>query len=456
MRWWLASILVITACGRIFAQEGEQNRHTDSRARFVHRINLWDEDGRNISTKDTEQRPYSPAQTCGRCHPTIFISHGWHFNAPDKSVPPGRVGEPWMYQDATTRTLLPMSYRDWPATWSPRDVGVSDWQFVLMFGRHIPGGGPGMNPTTQPVDPKARWQFSGKLEVDCMICHSADNSHDPTDRAKVQIAINQNFKWAPTIAMGLAHVPGSAKTLKIEAPEEGSNEPPRKPTLKMTYDKTKFDAEDKVLFNVARKVPNNRCYFCHTANPVGPDVAPLWQHDGDVHLVKGMSCTDCHREAIDHMTTRSYEWEYKDRKDSSLATLTCRGCHLGTYADPAATAGMGGKLGSPRPQHWGLPAIHFEKLTCTACHSGPWPSLKPGLVQTSMAHALGLEVPTRNADTVPKIVQPIFVRQSDGKIAPHRAVWPNYWGRMSKDKIDVIPPGVVKEAAGDDLPAARE
>jgi len=456
MKWRLAGILVICLCGKIFAQEGEQNRHTDSRARFVHRINLWDEDGRNISMKDTEQRPYSPAQTCGRCHPTIFISHGWHFNAPDKSIAPGRVGEPWMYQDATTRTLLPMSYRDWPGTWSPKDVGLSDWQFVLMFGRHLPGGGPGMNPTTQPVDPKARWQFSGKLEVDCMICHSADNSHDPTERGKTVIQIAQNFKWAPTMALGLAHVPGSAKTLKIEPPEEGSNEPAKKPTLKMTYDKTKFDAEDRVLFNVARKVANNRCYFCHTANPVGSNVAPLWQHDGDVHLVKGMSCTDCHREAIDHMTTRSYEWEYKDRKEPALATLTCRGCHLGTHADSATTAGMGGKLGSPRPEHRGLPAIHFEKLSCTACHSGPWPSLKPGLVHTSMAHALGLEIPTRNADTVPKIEQPIFVRGADGKIAPHRAVWPNFWGRMGKDNITVIPPSVVKEAAGEDLPAARE
>jgi len=456
MRWWIYSILVVSFCGRIFAQEGEQNRHTDSRARFVHRINLWDEDGRNISMKDPEQRPYSPAQTCGRCHPTLFISHGWHFNAPDKSVPPGRAGEPWMVQDATTRTLLPVSYRNWPGTWSPKDAGLSDWQFVLMFGRQMPGGGAGMNPTTQPVDPKARWQFSGRLEVDCMICHSADNSHDPTDRAKLQIEINQNFKWAPTIAMGLAHVPGSAKTLKIEPPEEGSNEPPKKPTLKMTYDKTRFDAEDKVLFNVARKVPNNRCYFCHTANSVGADVPPLWQHDGDVHLVKGMTCTDCHRESIDHMTTRSYEWEWRDRKDASLETLTCRGCHLGAPHGQAATAHMGGKLGSPRPEHRGLPAIHFERLSCTACHSGPWPSLKSGFVQTSMAHALGLEKPTRTAETVPRIEQPIFVRGADGKIAPHRAVWPNFWGRMSKDNIAVIPPSVVKEAAGDDLPAVRE
>jgi hypothetical protein len=83
--------------------------------------------------------------------------------------------------------------------------------------------------------------------------------------------------------------------------------------------------------------------------------------------------------------------------------------------------------------------------------------MKPGLVQTSMAHALGLEKPTRNVDTVPKIEQPIFVRGADGKIAPHRAVWPNFWGRMGKDSITAIPPSVVKEAAGDEvLPATRE
>jgi hypothetical protein len=427
----ISSLLVLCLPLLVRAQEGEQNRHTDSRARFVHRINLWDEDGRNISMKDTEQRPYSPTSTCSRCHPTIHISHGWHFNATDPSVAPGRNGEPWLYSDATTRTLLPISYRSWPGTWSPKEVGMSDWQFVLLFGRHHPGGGPGFNPTTQPADAKARWEFSGKLEVDCMICHSADNSHDPAERAR-QIELLQNFKWAPTVAMGLAHVPGSAKTLKVEPPEDGASEQPKKPTLKMSYDKTKFDAEDKVLFNVARKVPNNRCYYCHTALEVGPNVAPRWQHDGDVHLVKGMTCTDCHRESISHVTTRGYEREAGEKKDALLATLSCRGCHLGARGADGPTAAMGGKLGSPRPEHRGLPEVHFAKLTCTACHSGPWASMKPGFVQTSMAHALGLEKPTRTWETVPRIEQPIFVRGADGKIGPHRAVWPNYFGRKGR------------------------
>jgi len=117
---------------------------------------------------------------------------------------------------------------------------------------------------------------------------------------------------------------------------------------------------------------------------------------------------------------------------------------------------MGGKLASPRPEHRGLPEIHFAKLSCTACHSGPWPSMKPGLVQTSMAHALGLEKPTRTPDTVPKILQPLFLRGADGKIAPHRAVWPNYFARMAGPTITPIPPSIIKEAAGDILPPTRE
>src|SRR5687768_5240521 len=164
------SLLIVLLLGTtVFAQsgEGEQNRTTDSRARFVHRINLWDESGLNISMKNAEAKPYSPTMTCARCHPTIMISHGWHFNAMDPNVKPGRAGEPWMYHDPTTRTLIPVSYRDWPRTWHPKDVGMSDWAFVLNFGRHHPGGGPGFAPTTQPIDPKARWEFSGKLDIDC-------------------------------------------------------------------------------------------------------------------------------------------------------------------------------------------------------------------------------------------------------------------------------------------------
>src|SRR5438874_609605 len=89
----------------------EENRHTDARSRFVHRINLRAENGTPITLEKPE--PYSPMATCAACHPTNLISHGWHFNYIDQSVNPGRPGEPWIYIDATTRTQIPLSYRKW-------------------------------------------------------------------------------------------------------------------------------------------------------------------------------------------------------------------------------------------------------------------------------------------------------------------------------------------------------
>src|SRR5213079_1570661 len=64
--------------------------------------------------------------------------------------------------------------------------------------------------------------------------------------------------------------------------------------------------------------------------------------------------------------------------------------------------------------------------------------------------------PTRTPDTVPKILQPVFLRGADGKIAPHRAVWPNYFGRMGGKTITPIPPSEIKEAAEEILPPVRE
>jgi hypothetical protein len=459
----LAFLVFVTTSSLCLAQEGatEPQRRVDSRSTFVHRINIWDESGLNINVKDENPKPYSPSMTCGRCHPTSLISHGLHFNATDPSVAPGRPGEPWIFLDATTRTQLPISHRTWKGTWRPADIGLTDWSFTLQFGRHLPGGGPGLNPTTRPADPKARWQFSGQLENDCMICHSADNTHDPAERAR-QVELFQNLKWAPSVAMGLAAVNGAAKTLKLDDDDDDADKTAAAgkakaiPTLKMVYDKARFDAEGKILFNVVRKPPADRCYYCHTSLNVSPAAPPAWQHDGDIHLRKGLSCNDCHRHGIDHAVTRNYEGEATDRNDPSLAVLSCRGCHLG--AEGASVTGpLGGKLGSPRPAHKGLPPLHLEKLSCTACHSGPWPSESLMRVQTSMAHALGLEKPTRKAESLPAIVEPVFRRTAPGgQIAPYRTVWPNFWGRIQGGSVMPITPAQVKTAAKEILPAVRE
>jgi hypothetical protein len=110
---------------------------------------------------------------------------------------------------------------------------------------------------------------------------------------------------------------------------------------------------------------------------------------------------------------------------------------------------MGGRLGAPVPKHKGLPTIHFEKLACTACHSGPMPGAQAVRTQTSMAHGLGVHAKDRSADALPWIQAAVFAPQADGKLGPNRMMWPAFWGRLSKDgAVKPLLPDAVNKTAG--------
>ena len=87
-----------------------------------------------------------------------------------------------------------------------------------------------------------------------------------------------------------------------------------------------------------------------------------------------------------------------------------------------------------------MPTIHFEKLSCTACHAGPFPSEREQIVHTSLAHKLGLPGPARGENTAPIIVQPVFLRGADGRIAPHKMFWPSYWAWLKEGKVTPLLP----------------
>src|SRR5512139_303807 len=61
----------------------------------VHLIKLYDEFDHVIRPLETPVMPFSPKQTCRKCHDYERIKGGWHFNAAD-SVLHGRRGEPWI------------------------------------------------------------------------------------------------------------------------------------------------------------------------------------------------------------------------------------------------------------------------------------------------------------------------------------------------------------------------
>lgn len=416
---------------------------TGSRAPFFHRITIYDESGQAIAPGDEGAKPYSPAKTCGKCHDYGEISTGWHFNAANPKVKPGRPGEPWILSDLQTGTQIPLSYRAWPGTYQPSALGLTPWDFVQRFGRQTPGGGLGDKRPDKAKDPHARWTVSGNLEIDCLSCHSADLMRDSGEWVR-QIE-NQNYRWAPSATIGLGAIKGEARNL----PEDYDPEMPASPDQQqkppvLTYDKNLFNANDQVHINVSRAGSAKQCYTCHTARLVGKDVPEEWQTGKDVHLaMAGLSCVDCHPNGINHATTRGDEHAGVP-EDSLSASFSCKGCHLGPK----------GHFGAPRPRHAGLPPLHLERLTCTACHSGPKPDKQTVSVLTSMAHGLNLPELDRRLDLPPYIAEPVFVRQKDGKIGPQRAMWPAFFGRIKNKKVMPLAPEAVVKAAGAALPPA--
>ena len=474
------------------ATQGE-NLKTESRTPFLHHIPVRDAEGQVIALpapfdeqgkpQEARANPVSTAQTCGRCHEYEAIGNGWHFNAAKGNAKPGRPGEPWILADPATRTQIPISYRGWPGTFKPADLGMNDFDFLMEFARHLPGGGAGEPAQIDPKDVNmGRMLITGKMEIDCLLCHESTGHYNHETRFKAMNVLN--IKWAPTIGAGLGTFGGfrNAKAF-ADSWRPGRAVPTNLPAIK--YERSKFDADNNVLFQVTRRAPVNACYYCHTSESQLGDAR--WHSDLDFHIRAGMSCVDCHRNGVDHMIVRGYEGEVKDRavtadmielrvkllrRDNAslnqedakklagrqltdelgmVETFSCRGCHLGANEANQATAQLGGRLGAPRPVHKGLPPIHFEKMTCTACHSGPFPSDQPQIVHTSLAHKLGLPAPARGERTPPVIVQPVFLRDGDGRIAPNKVVWPSYWGRLKDGKITPMPPGEV--AKTDKLPA---
>lgn len=426
-------------------QELLGDKSDGSRAIPIHLIPLLNEDGEKISPDDKPLLPFSMRQTCGACHSYNVIGRGWHFNATDSNIPPGRPAQPWILVDMATGTQIPLSHRPWPGTFRPEQLGLTPRKFLRLFGRHIPGGGVGEQESTDP-DEITREFISGKLEANCMSCHDADPAHNQAEYA-IQAA-RENFRWAAAATCGFATVSGSAKDMPdtYDPLMPKVLDDPKLTPPSVTYRKEAFDSRNQVFFNVVREVANERCYFCHSNMYLVNKGTEKWQSDQDVHLAAGLACIDCHRNGMDHNITRGYEGEGSISKNPLATTSSCQGCHLEGKSSSTPTAG---RLGAPVPKHPGIPPVHFDKLACTACHSGPWPAQETILVKTSRAHRLGTTNVNKSPDAMPHIVSPVFAKQPNGKITPHKLIWPAFWGVLKDQNVTPIDIEVVRQTAGE-------
>ncbi len=434
-------------------QEAGQAQKTwdGNRTTPVHIIPLKDEFDQPIVPTESNPLPFSSRFSCEPCHDYGLIRNGLHFNA-DSAPNAGRPGEPWIWVEEKTGTLLPLSYLRWKGCWHPDQVGLTPWDFTLLFGRHLAGGGIS-EPPDWVVSPDSRWEVSGRIEVNCLGCHNASNIQDPSEWAKQ--VLRQNFRWAATAAAGLGEVGGMASRLAptwdiIDGPNPDDTEWAVPPFVR--YNRTIFDSKHRAFLDILHKPPDGRCLACHSTAPAG---AAKFEFEADVHSAAGLRCVSCHRNDIRHAMIRGYEGEAADNPEVAGEDFTCAGCHLG--GNPAGSEkNPAGRLGAPSPRHKGFPAVHFKRLSCTVCHSGPWPGKEMTRVRTSRANRLGIYGIARWDTDLPAILEPVYIRDPTGKLAPNRLLWPAYWARFKGGSGLPLPPEQVQTAAGNILNPEKE
>ena len=70
---------------------------------------------------------------------------------------------------------------------------------------------------------------------------------------------------------------------------------PKKTPPGVSYRKDAFDEDNWVFFDIVRKIPNERCYFCHSNFDVGKSSSEKWAADEDVHLAAGLTALRIHQ-----------------------------------------------------------------------------------------------------------------------------------------------------------------
>ncbi|MEI7945831.1 MAG: hypothetical protein WCJ02_04010 [bacterium] len=445
MKKLLLTTLALAAGSAIAAVE---SHYDGGRVVPVHRLALNDEFGDLIVPGTLNVLPVSTRKTCGQCHDYDTIAGGWHFNMSNPSANPGRPGQPWFLIDSVSGSQIPMSLRNWPGLYKPAQLGMSNWEWTHTFGRNMPGGD-----VSDPEDfyaeggPRARWEVSGALEINCFACHSTDKEYDHSEWAR--LITRQNFRWAATGALGLGEVNGMGERVKdywgvlrgLNRDDAAYAVPPH-----VVYDKSKFDAKNRTVLQVGKPRAEN-CLNCHSATQAGMHGKSI---DGDVHLRAGMTCTDCHANGLDHSVARGYLGDSTGKMDKTRATASCAGCHI-----TGSKGSKVGRFGAPNPKHVGIPVTHFDKLNCTTCHSGVTENGELAQVRTSSANRMGIYGRARWVTAQPFIMEPVFVRNAAGKIEPRRMVWPAYWAVRDGQKVNPVAPEKVMEV-GKELLTVRE
>ena len=362
---------------------------------------LYDESGSVINPVNNinADKPFSPKQTCGKCHDYAKITQGFHFQQGKDEKATGTfadryqwVSSPGNYGGNWCSPAPLYNYLSKKSNTSAKEMDMTSFTFITNgCATCHPGGGPleydragfrydkfmdSVKYTAGGINNfdgdyfQAHWNRSGVIEADCNLCHLPEYDY----KGRNSQMANYNFRWLATAGSGLAKVEGSVKdTIDV----------------KVTYDLSKFSADGKVSMHLVREPRNETCLNCHSK--------PQWKKRGasfteftDVHIAKGMKCVDCHVSgsmATDsrikgkevHQFGKGDDPSGNVRNDLDNTMRTCTDCHLTGY------------LNAPIAKHSWLPDLHLDKLACQTCHI-PERKVKSALVQVSDIYNPGTKI----------------------------------------------------------------
>jgi hypothetical protein len=362
---------------------------------------LYDEDGNIIDPVKglNADKPYSPKQTCGKCHDYDKITEGYHFQQGKDETASGALAEryqwvshPGNYGGNWCSPAPLYNYLSDKNNSSAKEMDMTSFTFITNgCGTCHPGGGSleydregfrydrqmekmgykagGTNDFDGDYY-QAHWNRSGVIEADCNLCHQPDYDYKTRNEHLAKF----NFKWMATAGTGLATVEGSIRDTV---------------DVKVKYNLTKFGADGKISMHLVREPRNETCLNCHSK--------PQWKKRGssfteytDVHISKGLKCVDCHvagSMASDPRITGKEVHQFGKgddpsgwvRNDLDNTLRSCNDCHTTGY------------LNAPVAKHSWLPDLHLDKLSCQACHI-PQRKVKSALVQVSDAYNPGTKI----------------------------------------------------------------
>jgi formate dehydrogenase gamma subunit len=382
--------------------------------------------------------PFSTKQTCGMCHDYDVITEGYHFQMGWNTVSDDfgvESGRPWSLSNGFLGRWYPYAFRQLAkkVNTHPDEIDLTVYDFVGFSspgrgeppcGACHPGGGgfefdrdgnrydetladnPELADTLDGDYHDSKWDRSGVVEADCLICHLEGYDFG----ARVDQLKNGNYRWGVVAGSRIGTVDGAVR--RDQEPE-------------VVYEKRLFNADGTITLDMSWPPPDNNCMYCHGSSDVKKR-GFSWNDifNPDIHNQQGISCTACHPAGLDHQIAKGNEPAFTVAPEYEGSNKSCSECHMEGY------------LGAPVPEHDLIRPSHLARIHCEACHI---PQLNRSAAKGHEATTGSLEFYLRPPDAEEAgavgLWQPDYERREDEHIYPMNRFLAVYWGNRDADGL---------------------